>query len=217
MKEILSELNDHSTDCKNREIFVHRYYNNSEDYDIENKISAQFIKNLRTLDHKEAPILIHLNAGAGGEWEAGMAMYDAIQFTKSQVIMLIYGYACSMSSIIPQAADLRIIMPNAYMMCHYGYESVDNTHVNNKKYFHFASTLRKTMVNIYTEKMQYGEYFQERGVKDVNKYTRNYIVKKLEHGDWYMGAEDAHYYGLVDGVLGSDDYPNMESIKNVYW
>ena len=34
MRELLEDLNNFLVDCKNREIFVHRYYKNSEDEDI---------------------------------------------------------------------------------------------------------------------------------------------------------------------------------------
>jgi len=214
MRELLEDLNNFSVDHKNREIFVHRYYNNSEDEDIENKISSMFIKNLRALDHKNAPILIHLNAGGGGKWEEGMAMYDAITFTESYVTVLIYGYACSMSSIIPQAADFRVMMPNSYIMCHYGSETFVDNHVNNKKYFRFAGRLTKDMMDIYASQMQYGQYFKDRYTESTAlKYAKTYIQKKMEEGDWYLSAEEAVHFGLADEVLGSVNYPNIASLK----
>jgi len=215
MRELLEDLNNFSVDYKNREIFVHRYYNNSEDDDIENKISSMFIKNLRALEHKPGPILIHLNAGGGGEWEEGMAMYDAMTFAESYITVLIYGYACSMSSIIPQAADFRVMMPNSYMMCHYGSEAFVGNHVNNKRYFRFAGKLTKNMIEIYASKMQYGPYFTERYESDIaHKYATTYVQKKMEEGDWYLNAEEAVHYGLADEILGSTDYPNIAALKD---
>lgn len=213
-REILQDLNEFSVDVDNREIFVHRYYNNSEEDDVENKMSSMFIKNMRALDQKPDPILIHLNAGGGGEWEVGMSMYDAITFAKSYVTVLIYGYACSMSSIIPQAADFRVMMPNSYMMCHYGSEAFTNDHINNKKYFRFASQLTNNMIDIYSSRMQHGSYFKERYNSTVAlKYARVFIQKKMEEGDWYLSAEDAVHYGLADQILGSQKYPNIAALK----
>ncbi len=214
MRDIIDDLNNFSVDVKNREIFVHRYYNNSEDADVENKMSSMFIKNIRALDHKPEPILIHLNAGGGGECEEGMAMYDAMHFAESYITVLIYGYACSMSSIIPQAADFRVMMPNSYMMCHYGSESFVDNHLNNKKYFRFASKLSDNMVDIYASRMQYGQYFTDRYDKTkALKYAKAYIQKQMESGDWYLDAEEAVHFGLADEILGSDTYPNIAALK----
>ena len=42
-----------------------------------------------------------------------MAIFDAIKICRSHVTILVYGQAESMSSIILQAADKRIMMPNS--------------------------------------------------------------------------------------------------------
>jgi ATP-dependent protease ClpP protease subunit len=214
MRTILDDLNNFSVDYKNREIFIHRYFNNSEEDDVENKMSSMFIKNIRALDQKVAPILIHLNAGGGGEWEQGMSMYDAITFSESYITVLIYGYACSMSSIIPQAADFRVMMPNSYMMCHYGSETIDGNHSNNIKYFELCKKLSKKMVDIYASKIQYSPFVKEKKAKNPLKYAETFIRKKMEGDDWYLTAEDALYYGLVDKILGSNEYPNIRSLKH---
>ena len=56
----------------------------------------------------------------GGEWSDGMAIYDAISMSRSYITIIAYGQAESMSSIIFQAADRRLITPNTYFMSHYG-------------------------------------------------------------------------------------------------
>lgn len=214
MKETLDDLHEFSVDWRNREIYLQRHHNNSEDDDIESRMASKFIKNLRALDAKNSHILIHLSAGGGGEWEQGMAIYDAISFTQSYVTILIYGSACSMSSIIPQAADVRIMMPHSYMMCHYGSETVADSHNNNKRYFQFCNKFMKNMVEIYSNKMKDSLYVKEREPKDNLKYAKSLIERKLEGGDWYLSPEDAVYYGLADDVLGSEDYPNMKALKH---
>ena len=41
----------------------------------------------------------------GGNWNDGMAIFDAIELCQSYVTIIVYGQAESMSSIILQAAD----------------------------------------------------------------------------------------------------------------
>lgn len=214
MRTTLEDLNNFNVDYKSREIFINRYYNASdEDHDIENKMSSMFIKNIRALDQKPDPILIHLNAGGGGEWEYGMSMFDAIVHSRSYVTVLIYGYACSMSSIIPQAADFRVMMPNSYMICHYGSENIDGTHSDNLRYFEFAKKMTAKLVDIYAERMQHSPFISEKKTKAPKRYASKFIKEQLNQGDWYLTAEQALYYGLVDEILGSEQYPNIESLK----
>ena len=77
-------------------------------------MSNTFIKNIRALEIKsDKPIIIHMQS-VGGEWSDGMAIYDAISMCRCHVTMIAYGQAESMSSIIFQAADTRLITPNTY-------------------------------------------------------------------------------------------------------
>lgn len=214
IRNILSDLSDFSVDYKNREIHVHRYYNNTDDCDIENKISSMFIKNLRALDsNKTAPILIHFNAGNGGEWTEGIAMYDAIKFCSSYITVVIYGHACSMSSIIPQAADYRIMMPNAFMMCHYGFDYLNDHHINNKKYFVFSEKIRETMIRIYADRMKKGEFLIDKEEESRLKLAKKFIEKKMNAGDWYLTPEDCLYYGLIDDIMGSETCKNFSMVN----
>jgi len=55
------------------------------------------------------------------------------------------------------------------------------------------------MVSIYAEKChKYGDYFKEREY-NLSK-TKSFIKRKMKDGDWYMEAEEAVYYGFVDGL-----------------
>lgn len=216
IRTTLEDLNSFNVDYKSREIFINRSTSSEEDHDIENKISSAFIKNLRALDQKPAPILIHLNAGGGGEWEYGMSMFDAISYSRSYVSILIYGYACSMSSIIPQAADFRVMMPNSYMMCHYGSENIDGNHIDNLKYFDFAKRMTTKLVDIYAERMQFSPFMKDKKTKAPKRYAIKFIKEQLNQGDWYLTSEQALYYGLTDEILGSEKYPNIDSLKVPY-
>jgi ATP-dependent protease ClpP protease subunit len=211
----LQELHTFGLDYKSREIFVNKSHegNDEDDNDVNYFMSSTFIKNIRLLDSTKGDILIHLNANRGGVWEDGMAMFDAIQLAKNHITVLIYGSACSMGSIIPQAADLRIIMPNAYMMFHYGEEGLHDAHMNNVRYFEIANKMADRMINIYSSKVKDSTYVKSRKLRYPDRFAKSFVKKKLDEGNWYTTASEALYYGLVDEVLGSETYPNIDSLK----
>jgi hypothetical protein len=62
----------------------------------------------------------------GGDPYHGMAIYDVIRMSACPCTIKVYGYAMSMGSIILQAADYRIMMPNSKFMMHYGYGTHSN-------------------------------------------------------------------------------------------
>jgi ATP-dependent protease ClpP protease subunit len=214
MTAIVEDVNSFSIDYKAREIFIHRSSTNEDEVDVENRMSSTFIKNLRILDQKPGPIIIHLNAGGGGNWEDGMAMYDAILFAESYITVLIYGSACSMSSLIPQSADFRIMMPNAYLMCHYGSTSIEDSHKNMINYVSMTEKMRSSMVEIYAQKLKDSPFIKKKGAKYGINYAREFVTRKLNEGDWYMTAEEAVFYGLVDDILGAGKYTTIKSLKH---
>ena len=66
----------------------------------------------------------------GGSWPDGVAVYDSIIASTSPVTIIAYGYASSMTSVILQAADKRVLMPHTEFMVHFGHISDDNSYLN---------------------------------------------------------------------------------------
>lgn len=87
--------------------------------DIDTKMAYRFIVGLRKLDETPGDILIIFNS-AGGEEASGYAMYDAITMTKNRIVAHGYGYVASIAAAIFQAADYRMMAPNAQFMIHNG-------------------------------------------------------------------------------------------------
>ena len=207
----LYDFHEYGANIKTREMFLQNYPDNGENPGIEYKTANSFIKNLRALEISSTKdILVHLYS-IGGEWNDCMAMFDAVKACYSRIVMVAYAQAESSSSIILQAAETRIMMPNSYFMAHYGngyysgeYQSVHNWSAFEKKY------ITETMMNIYAEKCAEGEYFKEKDytVDQVKKF----LYKKFKDGDWYLNPEEAVYYGFADGVLGSKEYPDFTSL-----
>jgi len=125
--DILKDLHDYGANIASREIFLHNHFHteDNENPGVEYRMSNTFIKNLRVLDFKsDLPIIIHMQS-IGGNWDDGMAIFDAITMCRSYVTIVAYGQASSMSSIIFQAADWRLMTPNTNFLSHYGSTGIE--------------------------------------------------------------------------------------------
>ena len=79
---------------------------------------------MRALDYleylsKEEGILFILNSPGGG-WDEALAIYDRILRCPCPTVMEVYGAAYSGAPVILQAADRRLISPNATLLIHDG-------------------------------------------------------------------------------------------------
>lgn len=82
--------------------------------------AARFIKNLHIVESLSLdPITIHLNT-SGGDVIQGMAIYDAILNSKCHITIKVFGECMSIGSVILQAADDRVLLPNSCVMFHSG-------------------------------------------------------------------------------------------------
>lgn len=155
------------------------------------KTIGQFIKNLHILEAKEiAPISVLLNT-PGGSWEDGIAAYDLIKNLKSKINILGMGKIWSMGSIIFQAGDRRVLLPNSTIMIHDGTDG----YVGNAKSFESwaedSKRVRNVMYKIYHEQIK----------KKKSRITLNDIEDMCSH-DKIFTAKEAVRYGLADRVMG---------------
>lgn len=212
--DTISDVHSYGLDVKNRELYLHGYVGNTdEDPGVEYRMAAQFYKNMRILDaNSQEPIIIHMFS-EGGEWDAGMAMFDAITLCRSYVTIVAYGQASSMSSIILQAADRRVMTPNAHFMAHYGSVDCGGDHLSAHNYAKVDKKNTETMMDIYSAGCVKGKYFKE-SYTDINQdKVKNYLKRKLKDGDWYLDAHEAVYYGFADAVLDTRKLSNLDSLK----
>ena len=162
-------------------------------------MSNTFLKNIRALDQEGSQdILVHMQS-IGGEWSDGMAIFDAITMCKSKVTIIAYGQAESMSSIILQAADKRLMTPYSYFMCHYGSTDAGGEYLNVQNWVKYEKYICDIMMNVYSKRCTKGKYFKE-NLYDQDK-VKKFLYRKLKSGDWYMDAKEAVYYGFADGII----------------
>lgn len=210
----LSDVQSYGIDVKNREIYLHGYIaNTDEDPGVDYKMAATFYKNIRLLDSVSTnPIIIHMHS-IGGSWNDGMAIFDAISLSRSYVTVITYGQAESMSSVILQAADKRVMMPNAYFMCHFGSSGYSGNYLDVQKGAVFEKKMTEKMLDIYSESCINGKYFKEQYEEPTQEKVKNFLKRKLKDGDWYLDANEAVYYGFADLVLSTRKFNSINSLK----
>lgn len=212
--DTVSDIQSYGVDVKNREIYLHGYLSNTdEDPGVDYKMAATFYKNIRILDKiSRDPIIIHMHS-VGGSWNDGMAIFDAIQLAKSYVTIISYGQAESMSSVILQAADKRVMMPNSYFMCHFGSSGYSGNYLDVQKGAAFEKRITELMLDIYTQSCLKGKYFKEQYTEPTFEKVKNYLKRKLKDGDWYLDANESVYYGFSDLVLNTRKFNSIDSLK----
>lgn len=208
------EVHSQNIDVKNREVYLHSYLSESDDEGgVDFRSAIVFAKNIRLLNIISAdPILVHMHL-PGGVWEDGLGIYDTIKSSKSKVCILAYAKVESASSIIFQAADKRVLMPNTHMLIHYGSLSIDDEHRAAKSTFEWSEKESLKMIDIFTEKCAQSPLIKEK--KKWNKYIiKKHIMSQLANrSDWILDAEEAVHYGFADGVLGDRKFPTIDSLK----
>jgi ATP-dependent Clp protease, protease subunit len=157
---------------------------------VDEHMAEKVIKaiHLLTSADPEKPIRVILNS-FGGCWYNGMAIYDAIRSCPCHVSIEVLGSAMSMGSIILQAADERIIYPNATLMIHDGYETIGE--VPPKTFEAWAQQSKLT------REQMYGIYAERSGK------PAKYWEKRCSH-DYILSAEQAVSEGLADKIAGEE-------------
>ncbi len=212
----LHDIHNYGIDPQNREIYLHSHFSDTEqEGGVDYKSAITFEKNLRYLNQVSLdPIIVHMHI-PGGYWHDCLSMYDSMKLSKAKIILIAYGSAESCSSVLLQAPDVRILMPNTTVMIHYGSISLDSEHSKAA-----ASSIKwneeecDKMIDIFTERCMKSDMAKERNWKKmmVKKHIMSQLASK---SDWILSAAEAVNYGFADGILGSKQYPNIDYIKNL--
>ena len=143
------------------------------------------------------PIIILMISG-GLSWLVGMAIYVSIYSCPSKVTILNYTTASSMTSIILQAADKRVMMPHSHLMFHDGTYDISGTLKQVRSAVEFDKRNDSATLNIYTEKMQEQGKFQGQNILRIKKWLRDQMDKKE---DVFLSAEETVKLGLADEIF----------------
>ncbi|KKQ27613.1 MAG: ATP-dependent Clp protease proteolytic subunit [Candidatus Magasanikbacteria bacterium GW2011_GWC2_37_14] len=134
----------------------------------------------------EKDIKIYINS-PGGSVTAGMAIYDTMQFIKPDVSTTCVGMAASMASVLLAAGakGKRFCLPNSEVMIHQIMGGMEGQASDIKIHAERILKLKTKLNNI------------------LVKHTGQTLEKidKDTDRDYFMTAEEAVKYGLVDKVI----------------
>jgi ATP-dependent Clp protease protease subunit len=136
-------------------------------------------------ENPKREIAMYINS-PGGYVTAGLAIYDTMQYIRSPVSTVCIGQAASMGSLLLTAGEkgLRICLPNARVMLHQpsgGYRGP-------------ASDIERHAEDILATKRRLNEIYVKHTGQPYEK------VEKTLDRDFFMTAEEAKSWGLVDRV-----------------
>lgn len=163
---------------------------------VDCKMSEFFIKAITHLSSiSNKPIIVHMN-NIGGDYQHGMAIYDAIRLSSSHIYCICWGHAMSMGSIIVQACDSRIVAPHCTFMIHDGFENLNGTCKSIEAWAKYTTKMRKRMYEIYFSRMK----------ATKPRITLQKIEEFCSHDTIYT-ADEAVNQGLADWVLETMEDP----------
>ena len=154
-----------------------------------NEITANLIVAQLLFLESENPdkdIFFYINS-PGGSVSAGLAIYDTMQFIKPDVSTLCVGQAASMGALLLAAGDKdkRFCLPNSRVMIHQPMGGFQG---------------QATDIEIHAREIL---YLRGRLNEILAKHTGKPIdaIAHDTERDFFMGAEEAVKYGIVDKVL----------------
>lgn len=155
---------------------------------VSNLVVAQLL--FLASDDQDKDISLYINS-PGGSVTAGLAIFDTMQYIKPHVSTICIGLAASMGSFLLAAGEKgkRFALPNSEIMIHQPLGGVRGQAADIKIHADWILKTREKLNNVYAERT--GQPI-ERIEKDTDR-------------DFFMGAEEAKVYGLVDQVITRND------------
>ena len=198
-RDMVGEIHGYGIDVKNREIYINEFDDSGESAGVDHRMLQNFIKNINILKSQNTePITIHMQT-VGGCWYSGMGIYDCIKSSRCKTTFIAYGQLCSMGTVIIQAAAKRLITASSSFMVHWGSSEISGHYLSSQNLAAFEKSAAQQMIDIYSDRCyKSSKFFKDSGYS-LSK-VKSYIKRKLNNGDWYMSAEEAVYYGFVDGI-----------------
>ena len=139
-------------------------------------------------ENPDKDIFFYINS-PGGSVSAGLAVYDTMQFIKPDVSTLCVGQAASMGALLLAAGDAgkRFALPNSRVMIHQPMGGFQG---------------QATDIEIHAKEIL---YLRERLNEILSKHSKQPIevIRRDTERDFFMGAQDAVKYGIVDKTLTS--------------
>ncbi|MCU0523638.1 MAG: ATP-dependent Clp endopeptidase proteolytic subunit ClpP [Elainella sp. Prado103] len=140
----------------------------------------------------ERDVQLYINS-PGGSVTAGMAIYDTIQQIRPDVVTICYGLAASMGAFLLSggAKGKRLSLPSSRIMIHQPLGGAQGQAVD---------------IEIQAKEILY----HKRTLNELLAYHTGQPIEKIEadtERDFFMSAEEAKNYGLIDEVVSRHNLP----------
>ena len=154
-----------------------------------NDVSASLIVAQLLFLEAEDPgkdINLYINS-PGGSVTAGMAIYDTMNYIKSDVSTICIGMAASMGAFLLSggAKGKRFSLPNSQIMIHQPSGGAQGQ----------ATEIKIVAENILKTKRKLNEILAANTGKPLE------VIERDTERDYYMSAEEAREYGLIDQII----------------
>ena len=139
-------------------------------------------------ENPDKDISIYINS-PGGSVTAGLAIYDTMQYVKCDIQTICMGQAASMAAILLAGgtAGKRYALPSSRVMIHQPRGGVEGQESD-------ISILAKEIIRLKKLSIEYLAHHTKKSVEQV--------AQDVER-DFFMSAEDAVNYGVIDHVMPS--------------
>src|SRR5688572_22585517 len=159
---------------------------------VEDTMANLIIAQLLFLESEdpERDIYLYINS-PGGVVTAGLAIYDTMQYLKAPVNTICIGQAASMGAVLLAAGapGKRYALPNSRIMIHQGSGgfrgNTPDVEIQMREMLHLTDRLMHILA--------------EHAGQDFEK------VKRDSERDYFMSAEDAKTYGVIDEVFAGNN------------
>ena len=137
------------------------------------------------------PIYLYINS-PGGSVTAGLAIYDTMQYVKSDVVTICVGLAASMGAFLLAAGTKgkRVALPHSRIMIHQPLGGTAQRQASDIEIEAREILRMKEMLNRSMAEMS-GQSFEK--------------IEKDTDRDYFLSSEEAKNYGLIDRVIS---HPN---------
>jgi ATP-dependent Clp protease protease subunit len=168
---------------------------------IEDHVASLITAQLLFLEaeNPKKEISMYINS-PGGVVTSGMAIYDTMQFVRPPVATLCIGQAASMGSLLLCAGEkgMRYSLPNARIMLHQPSGGFQGQ----------ASDIERHAEDIIKMKRRLNDIYVRHTGQDYE------LIERTLDRDYFMSAEDARTFGLVDEVI-SKRHPLEEKVEKL--
>ena len=157
--------------------------------EVNDAIANSLVAQMLYLDSEDSskPIYLYINS-PGGSVTAGLAIYDTIQYVKSEVVTICVGLAASMGAFLLAAGTKgkRVALPHSRIMIHQPLGGTSRRQASDIEIEAREILRMKDMLN--------------HSLADMSGQTFEKIEKDTDR-DYFLSAEEAMAYGLIDRVI----------------